>query len=527
MAILGALNIPLSVTTGGLSKGLKRARKDLNSFVGAFSGVQGALAGVGLTLTTAGFVAFVNKQMEAIDVAAKLSDRLGMTTESLTALQHAGDLAGVSAEELEGSFNKLQKAIGDAQDESTPAANAFRAMGLSARELANLPLDKSFELVADRISKMQNPVDRAQIALALFGKAGQRLLPLLSGGAEGIKQAREEAEKLGISFNRIDAAKVEAANDAMTRTKAAVTGLGTQLAINLSPYVEAIANKFTEMATSGTNANKMVSQGVAFATDLIGKMANAVDMLAMAWLAVQANANAHIGLLSKIGAVSVDQLIPDFVEEALGIDAGRNFMNDFADGMLKEADAGFKAAAKIFNAPDSSANVANFFGDLNRNANKAAEGIANAGQKMGSFDNAFRQAEEQQKKLEELKSKAAQVFADTRTPEEKFDAQLKQLSELRDKGLIDPDTFARAMNQAESKMFSELGKGDRPAEGIKGSAMGSADAFSSIQASIREGAGDPQKNIASNTKIMASNSNSMKDSLLKLVSGSPEVIEDF
>ena len=76
------------------------------------------------------------------------------------------------------------------------ASNAFTKLGLNAAELAKLPADQAFSTIAQKISEIQNPAERATAAMQIFGKSGQSLLPLMLSVAEGIKAAQEEAAKL-------------------------------------------------------------------------------------------------------------------------------------------------------------------------------------------------------------------------------------------------------------------------------------------------------------------------------------------
>src|SRR5262249_17303077 len=158
--------------------------------------------------------------------------------------QHAGALAHVSNEQLTTGLEKMLKALGGAADDGEDASNAFTKLGLNAKDLANLPTDQAFAAIADKISKIENPADRTAAAVSIFGKSGQSLLPLVMSGAEGIKAAQAEAEKLGITFNRVDAAKVEQANDALTRVRETFTGVTNRIAIGLAPYIDAAATKF-------------------------------------------------------------------------------------------------------------------------------------------------------------------------------------------------------------------------------------------------------------------------------------------
>src|SRR5437870_719288 len=100
----------LTANIGGFTSNMAQAAKPLASFAG---GVGAATAKIGgMVSAVAGLVgagsltALVHHSMEAIDANAKLSDRLGVTTEKLVGLQYAGDLAGVSNEELTGGLEK-------------------------------------------------------------------------------------------------------------------------------------------------------------------------------------------------------------------------------------------------------------------------------------------------------------------------------------------------------------------------------------------------------------------------------------
>ncbi len=66
------------------------------------------MAKVGAVMTVAaaaGLAYMVKRQMDAIDVIAKLSDRLGIATEDLVGLQHAASISGVSTESLNKSLD--------------------------------------------------------------------------------------------------------------------------------------------------------------------------------------------------------------------------------------------------------------------------------------------------------------------------------------------------------------------------------------------------------------------------------------
>ena len=84
----------------------------------------------------------------------------------------------------------------------------------------------------------------------VFGKSGQGLLPLLSSGAAGLGAMQAEAAALGLSFSRLDAAKVEEANDAISRVKAVFVGLARSAVISLAPSLQSAAEGFKSFAVT-------------------------------------------------------------------------------------------------------------------------------------------------------------------------------------------------------------------------------------------------------------------------------------
>src|SRR5258705_1279886 len=249
------LNVRLTANIGAFAASMSAAAKPLASFAGKVGSASAKLvsfAGAATALVAGGSLALLTSHsMDAIDANAKLADRLGFTTEQLVGLQHAASLAGVGSEELTGAMEKMLKNIAEAAAGGGAASNTLQQIGLDAKTLANSTPDEAFKLIADGLLTIENPAQRAAATMDIFGKSGQSLGALLMSGSEGIAAAQAEAEKLGITFSRVDASKVEAANDSITRMKAVFTGVTNQIAIGLSPFIDAAAKKFTELATSG------------------------------------------------------------------------------------------------------------------------------------------------------------------------------------------------------------------------------------------------------------------------------------
>jgi hypothetical protein len=272
--VLSSLTVAVGGDISGLAKTLGgkgvSTVKGFASSIGSMGGKLAALTGIG-AIVTGGIAALgaaigsameIKGQFEAIDQLAKLSDRMGIATESFVGLQHAADLSGVSSEELTGGLEKMLKTLGDASDPTSTAAESIRALGLDAAALAKQSPDEAFKSIAQNISEIQDPVQRAAAAMDIFGKAGQSLLPVLMTGKDGLNAATEEAAKLGLTFSRIDAAKVEGANDAISRLKATFVGLARTAAIAIAPVVQWGADKLTNFMVSALPIIKSVGSAI-------------------------------------------------------------------------------------------------------------------------------------------------------------------------------------------------------------------------------------------------------------------------
>src|SRR3982751_1593773 len=105
---IATLNVKLTASIGAFASSMASAAKPVASFASNVASASAKLSGWVSAisgLVGAGSIALlVHQSMEAIDANAKLADRLGITTESLTGLQHAANLAGVDAESLTGAM---------------------------------------------------------------------------------------------------------------------------------------------------------------------------------------------------------------------------------------------------------------------------------------------------------------------------------------------------------------------------------------------------------------------------------------
>lgn len=197
-----------------LDPGLKSALAKLRQFGVAVQGAGATLFGLGAGLTAAlgGAVAVFASTGDAID---EMSQRTGFSAEALSELGHAASLSGGSLDDLETGIKKMQKTIGDATKGSAGAAKTLADLGVPLEQLAGLEPEKQFALIADGIAAIEDPTLRAAAALSVFGRSGTTLLPLISGGAAGLAQLRQQAAAAGATISTTSAQQAGRLSDAL------------------------------------------------------------------------------------------------------------------------------------------------------------------------------------------------------------------------------------------------------------------------------------------------------------------------
>lgn len=216
-----------------LVRGLKAAEKRLKAFGAGVQSIGTKLFGLG-SAAVASLLATTNVFAAMGDLFAKMSARTGLSVESLSELGYAAEQSGADLATLEGGVRKMQKFLVDAAEGSATAEQTLSRLGLSLADLGSLSPEQQFELLADRLSQIQDPAIRAATAMEVFGKTGTSLLPLMQDGAKGITALRQQARDLGLVISTEDAKAAETFGDTLDDLwkviKSGVFAIGAALA---------------------------------------------------------------------------------------------------------------------------------------------------------------------------------------------------------------------------------------------------------------------------------------------------------
>ncbi len=272
MATVDAINVKFGANTRELDSALKRVRTGLNRMAKvAATAAAGAAAALG-TLTAA--------SMKSIDAQAKFADRIGASTEGLRSLQvAASELSGVANGQVNMALQRMTRRISEAAAGSGEAQDAIKELGLDARELNLLEPTEAFARISDAMQGVENQSDRLRISFKLFDSEGAALVNTLNAGSVALGDYEQLTSDLNVAVSRLDAAKIEAANDAFGQTKLVFEGIGNTLAIEIAPLLKTISDRFVDAARESGGFADAIQDGMDRAATAVAFVADAVQGL--------------------------------------------------------------------------------------------------------------------------------------------------------------------------------------------------------------------------------------------------------
>ncbi|MBL4929318.1 hypothetical protein [Fuscibacter oryzae] len=231
-----------SVNTAGALGGALGTVVRQGRMLAMYFGAQG--------IVTVGLGLMVKQVADVGDEVGETAAAIGIGTTALQELRYAAQMAGVEQQTFDSGLVSMTKNIGLAARGQGKAKKALDALGISAKKLIKLSPDQQFEALAEALSRVPNQTARAAFAMQLFGDAGKDLVLMAADGADGIQAFRKEAAALGIILDEKTVAAAGQFDDALNRSKFALTGLKYTIGSVLMPVVTDMLNSFTEFVVT-------------------------------------------------------------------------------------------------------------------------------------------------------------------------------------------------------------------------------------------------------------------------------------
>jgi hypothetical protein len=219
-----------------MEAGFGRATKALKGFLAAAAGAFAVRA----------MTANMQQLANSLDDLAKSARTVGTDVDTLSALGFAANMTtSISPERLNKSLERFVKRVGEARLGLGQLQPILEEMGISATELARLPLDEAFFRFAGALDEFETQGEKLAATQKAFGIEGRALLPLLSLQEQEIRALARQGRVLAGDLSRAST-EAEAYNDSITQLSLSFKGLRSELLATAGPALTKFNEGLTE-----------------------------------------------------------------------------------------------------------------------------------------------------------------------------------------------------------------------------------------------------------------------------------------
>lgn len=249
---LQKLIVTLEAESSRLTSQLEKSNKHLKRWEDKSSksvdNVKRAFIGLASVASVAVFAKLTKDAIEFADHIGKVSDAVGLATDTYQGYVHAASLAGVEQSQLNSNLTAFVKRVGEAREGVGPLISFLKKYDETL--LKNIQSSKNqehaFNLVADAIQNATTATDKAAIANAAFSRAGVSMTLMMKNGAAGLREMKREAYDLGIILDEQTIRKAEEANDKLDIMARVIKTSVIKQLVKLSPQIIKVGNAFAD-----------------------------------------------------------------------------------------------------------------------------------------------------------------------------------------------------------------------------------------------------------------------------------------
>ena len=201
MASAGTVTIDLDMATAKLEAAIQSAGSTLLSGLGDMQ-TTAIAKGVAIGQALADGVEkavdelkdYVTQGIDSIASVDELSQKLGVSTDALSALRREATLSGTSFDELQTGITRMAEA-------ASTGSTVFSKMGISVTD-GNGNLKSTTDILTEVAAKFDSYSDssaKTALAVKVFGRAGEDLIPMLNQlGSQGLQSVIDQTQAAGV-----------------------------------------------------------------------------------------------------------------------------------------------------------------------------------------------------------------------------------------------------------------------------------------------------------------------------------------
>ena len=337
MSEIGNITVKIGADTYELQKGLGDAKARVGDLDKSTNNLGGSLQALGVVAvaTATAIGAFVKSQINAMDALDEVSQRTGVAVTALSKLGYAAKVEGVGIEGLQQSFVFLSRNMSEAVQGAGSALPAFNALGIAFKNNDGTlrSSEQVFLDVAEKFAMMEDGAGKTALAMAIFGRSGASLIPMLNQGRAGLQAYGDELEKFGGVVTPQAAAASAQFNDNLNRLNGALAAVGQAIAIELLPSLTRLSEEFLSAIKNGITFGEMLRMGLRSGNyqEQLAKIREEMEMVNKQWGLFNAPKDEQIASLKR-----QEQTLLDVIARTEELNAKQNLVGPPTSAMAKD-----------------------------------------------------------------------------------------------------------------------------------------------------------------------------------------------
>lgn len=244
----------LSLDSKGFTDGLKKADKQGENFAKkltkSFNTIskvaKTVLGGVVVKQVIGSLTKMANATAAFGDAIDKNSQVLGMSRKAYQQWDFILSQNGASIDDMTTAMRTMNGAI---TEKSPEVLEALEQLGVDLGLLGSLSVEDQFDYLVNQFQQMPAGATKSALAVKLFGRQGQQLLPLLNQTSQDTYALKEKMEELGLYMSDEGVNASVAYNDAMDTMKRTFAALKNRIVEDILPSLTAAIERITVYAS--------------------------------------------------------------------------------------------------------------------------------------------------------------------------------------------------------------------------------------------------------------------------------------
>jgi len=233
-----------------LTSGLKVAGKAMAALYTGTVAVAAAIAKVTLNSAKYG------------DEIAKESQKLNMSTAGYQKWSTMLEMAGTSIDVMSMGMKTFTGILDEASKGNATALLTLQRLGLGYEDFAGLSVEDSLKKVVEQFQKMEQGAEKTQLAVDLFGRSGQELLPLLNQEVGSIDELFKSYEELGLIISDDVLRASEDLDDQLSLLKKSFKVAAVNIGTVFMPAISKVVAGLLDLARGSAGAGETLKTGI-------------------------------------------------------------------------------------------------------------------------------------------------------------------------------------------------------------------------------------------------------------------------